>query len=123
MFKNHLVLETDMVRIPGLFRRWELPQVLTNQLAFRIEDAGAHEDGTPLLAIYTAGDGHPEGSASWRLGFWRREEMAVDEPESASGVPGEYAQPRKHPQRVAEGDLTGIASDDRGRETHRMGGE
>lgn len=34
-----------------------------------------------------------------------------------------YAQPRKHPQQVVEGDLTGIASDYRGRETHRMGGE
>jgi len=56
MFKNRPVLEAEMVKIPGLFRRWELPQVLTNHLAFRIEDAGAHEDGTPLLAIYTAGD-------------------------------------------------------------------
>lgn len=67
MNENPPVLETEMVRIPGLYRRWELPQVLTNHLAFRIEDAGTHEDGTPLLAIYAAGDGHSEaglGNAS-----------------------------------------------------------
>lgn len=60
MFKNHLVLETEMVRIPGLFRRWELPEVLKNHHAFRIEDAGAHQDGAPLLAIYVASDSYPQ---------------------------------------------------------------
>lgn len=63
-----------MVRIPGLYRRWELPQVLTNHLAFRIEDAGAHEDGTPLLAVYAAGDGHPEtGVGNVSVGASRRD--------------------------------------------------
>jgi hypothetical protein len=50
---------TEMVRVPGLYRRWELPDVLNSHHAFRIEDAGAHQDGTPLLAIYAAlDDGH-----------------------------------------------------------------
>ena len=43
----------DLKRIPGLFRRWELPEILKNQGAYRIENAGAHQDGTPLVAIYT----------------------------------------------------------------------
>lgn len=42
----------DLKRIPGLFRRWELPEILKNQGAYRIENAGAHQDGTPLVAIY-----------------------------------------------------------------------
>jgi hypothetical protein len=49
-----------MVRVPGLYRRWELPEVLNNRHAFRIEDAGAHADGTPLLAIYAALDEGPQ---------------------------------------------------------------
>ena len=49
--------DSDMVRIPGLYRHWELPQILRMHEAFRIEDAGAHEDGTPLLAVFFSGDG------------------------------------------------------------------
>ena len=71
MQENHPVPATEMVRIPGLYRRWELPEVLKNHHAFRIEDAGAHQDGTPLLAIYaacesdfrTAADDVPDGGA------------------------------------------------------------
>ena len=57
MQETHPVPDTEMVRIPGLYRRWELPEVLKNHHAFRIEDAGAHQDGTPLLAIYAGADG------------------------------------------------------------------
>lgn len=39
-------------RIPGLYRRWELPEILGTQRAYRIENAGAHQDGTPLVAVY-----------------------------------------------------------------------
>jgi hypothetical protein len=46
-------LTTELVRVPGLYRSWELPQVLRLHEAFQIEGAGAHEDGTPLLAIYS----------------------------------------------------------------------
>lgn len=56
MQERHPVPAAEMVRLPGLFRRWELPEVLQSHQAYRIEDAGAHEDGTPLLAVY-AGDG------------------------------------------------------------------
>jgi hypothetical protein len=56
MQENDPVPATEMVRIPGLYRRWELPEILKNHHAFRIEDAGAHQDGTPLVAIYAAAD-------------------------------------------------------------------
>ncbi|PPB82716.1 hypothetical protein LV82_00656 [Albidovulum inexpectatum] len=45
-------LTGELVRIPGLFRRWELPEVLKSHRTYRIEKAGAHQDGTPLVAIY-----------------------------------------------------------------------
>jgi len=60
MQESHPVPATEMVRIPGLYRRWELPEVLKNHHAFRIEDAGAHQDGAPLLAIYVARDSYPQ---------------------------------------------------------------
>lgn len=56
MQERHPIPASEMVRIPGLYRRWELPEVLKNHHAFRIEDAGAHQDGTPLLAVYAACD-------------------------------------------------------------------
>lgn len=60
MQENDPVPATEMIRIPGLYRRWELPEVLKNHHAFRIEDAGAHQDGTPLVAIYAASDSDPQ---------------------------------------------------------------
>ena len=42
----------DLFRLPGLFRRWELPQVLEAGTDYRIEDAGTAGDGTPLLSVY-----------------------------------------------------------------------
>ena len=39
-------------RVPGLFRRWELAEVLEAERRYHIEDAGTHSDGTPLLAVY-----------------------------------------------------------------------
>lgn len=63
MQENDPVPATDMVRIPGLYRRWELPEILKNHHAFRIEDAGSHQDGTPLVAIYAANDSDPQVAA------------------------------------------------------------
>lgn len=60
MQEHHPVPAAEMVRIPGLYRRWELPEVLKNHHAFHIEDAGVHQDGTPLLAIYAASEGDPQ---------------------------------------------------------------
>lgn len=43
----------DLARMPGLYRRWEFSDVLETRRTYRLEDAGAHADGTPLVAIYT----------------------------------------------------------------------
>jgi RNA polymerase sigma-70 factor (ECF subfamily) len=43
----------DLARVPGLYRRWEFSDVLETRRTYRLEDAGAHADGTPLVAIYT----------------------------------------------------------------------
>ena len=42
----------DFVRVPGLFRRWELEQVLVPGTDFHLEEAGSASDGTPLFALY-----------------------------------------------------------------------
>lgn len=42
----------DLHRIPGLFRRWELADVLAPGHHYRIERAGAADDGTPLYALF-----------------------------------------------------------------------
>lgn len=39
-------------RIPGLFRPWELPSVLTPGVDYRIEPAGLTDDGCRLLAVF-----------------------------------------------------------------------
>lgn len=41
-------------RIPGLYRRWELPEIFKLQRRYHIEEAGTHADGTPLLAVYSS---------------------------------------------------------------------
>jgi hypothetical protein len=56
MIRKAVLLSADLTRIPGLYRRWELPEILKNQRAYRIENAGAHQDGTPLVAIYADAD-------------------------------------------------------------------
>jgi hypothetical protein len=43
---------TEFVRLPGLFRRWELEDVLEVGTDFHLEDAGETADGTQLLAVY-----------------------------------------------------------------------
>ncbi len=43
----------ELIRIPGFYRPWELPQLLRLNEAFQIEDAGTHSDGSPLLAVYS----------------------------------------------------------------------
>lgn len=39
-------------RLPGLFRRWELPQVVEAGEDYRIEDAGETRDGVTLFAVW-----------------------------------------------------------------------
>lgn len=59
MIRKADLLSADLKRVPGLYRRWELPEILKNQRAYRIENAGAHQDGTPLVAVY-ADTGQPD---------------------------------------------------------------
>jgi hypothetical protein len=44
--------QCELRRLPGLFRRWELAQLLEAGEDYRIEDAGSAEDGTTLYAVY-----------------------------------------------------------------------
>ena len=44
--------DEDFVRLPGLFRRWELNDVVEPGADFHLEDAGEAADGTQLIAIY-----------------------------------------------------------------------
>jgi hypothetical protein len=39
-------------RLPGLYRRWELAEVLEQHGNCQVEDAGTHADGTPLVAVF-----------------------------------------------------------------------
>jgi hypothetical protein len=45
-------MPTDFLRIPGLFRRWEIEQVLEPGADFHLEEAGNASDGTPLYAVF-----------------------------------------------------------------------
>ena len=42
----------EFVRLPGLFRRWELEHVVSPGIDFHLEEAGTASDGTPLFALY-----------------------------------------------------------------------
>ena len=44
--------DEEFLRLPGLFRRWELHEVVEAGPDFHFEEAGATDDGTPLFAIY-----------------------------------------------------------------------
>jgi len=52
----------DFVRLPGLFRRWELEQVLDPGADFHLEEAGESSDGTPLVAVYRRERSTPNNS-------------------------------------------------------------
>ena len=42
----------DLERLPGLFRAWDLSQIILPGKTWFIEDAGLTPDGTALFAIY-----------------------------------------------------------------------
>ena len=44
--------ETEYVRVPGLYRRWEIEQVIDEGFEFRVERHGSDADGTALFAVY-----------------------------------------------------------------------
>lgn len=40
------------VRVPGLFRSWEIEQAVEPGADLHVEAAGEAEDGTPLFAVF-----------------------------------------------------------------------
>jgi hypothetical protein len=42
----------DFMRLPGLYRRWEIDRVIEPGMDFHLEEAGTASDGTPLFAVY-----------------------------------------------------------------------
>lgn len=42
----------DLRRVPGLFRRWELVELLEPGVGYRLEDAGETDCGMKLFALY-----------------------------------------------------------------------
>lgn len=44
--------DEDFIRLPGLFRRWELNDVVGLGADFHLEDAGETDGGTQLVAVY-----------------------------------------------------------------------
>lgn len=51
--------QNEHQRLPGLFRRWELAQLLEPGRDYRLEDAGSTTDGSPLFAVYERASGAP----------------------------------------------------------------
>jgi hypothetical protein len=51
--------DDDFVRLPGLFRRWEIEQVVDPDAEFHIEGAGTAFDGTDLFAVYRRDKAQP----------------------------------------------------------------
>ena len=56
--------DDDFVRLPGLFRRWELEQVVEPGTDFHLEEAGNASDGTPLFAVYRRERSNPNRSTT-----------------------------------------------------------
>jgi hypothetical protein len=42
----------EFIRLPGLYRRWELERVIVPGRDFHMEEAGEAGDGTALFAVY-----------------------------------------------------------------------
>ena len=56
--------DEDFVRLPGLFRRWELTDVIELGADFHLEDAGESADGTQLIAVYRRERRGPQSDSS-----------------------------------------------------------
>ena len=53
----------DFRRLPGLFRRWELIEILRPGVHYHLEHAGSMQDGTPLLAVFVCDPATSEHAA------------------------------------------------------------
>ena len=56
--------DEDFIRLPGLFRRWELNDVVELGADFHLEDAGEAADGTQLIAVYRRERRSPRNDSS-----------------------------------------------------------
>lgn len=56
--------DDGFARLPGLFRRWEIEQVVDPGTDFHLEEAGDASDGTPLFAVYRRDRNHPNRSTT-----------------------------------------------------------
>ena len=56
--------DEDFIRLPGLFRRWELNDVVEVGADFHLEDAGDAADGTQLIAVYRRERRQPQTQSS-----------------------------------------------------------
>jgi hypothetical protein len=48
----HALNDDQPERLPGLYRTWDLAQVLDAESSYRIEAAGQTREGAPLFAVY-----------------------------------------------------------------------
>lgn len=67
MDEIHPVPDQVLRRLPGLFRRWELAQVIEAGKDYHVEDAGSACDGTSLYAVYVSAPVAPEGDVEATL--------------------------------------------------------
>eukprot|EP01035_Chromulina_nebulosa_P014731 gene14731-biopygen12551 len=93
---------TDLKRIPGLYRRWELTEVFEAHRNYQIEDAGTHADGTPLLAIFVS---DPPDDIT-RL---RKSHYALDELPETVSFPKHPSEPAREPLPVMQATVDDIA--------------
>ena len=56
--------DEDFIRLPGVFRRWELNDVVELGADFHLEDAGEAADGTQLIAVYRRERRSPRNDSS-----------------------------------------------------------
>ena len=67
MDEIHPVPDHVLRRLPGLFRRWELAQVIEAGKDYHVEDAGSACDGTALYAVYVSAPVASEPEVGARL--------------------------------------------------------
>jgi hypothetical protein len=52
-------------RLPGLYRRWELIEILRPGVQYHLEHAGSMQDGTPLIAVFMCDPANSEHAAGF----------------------------------------------------------
>lgn len=57
--RRALYSTTNFVRVPGLFRPWEVEDLLAAGGDLQIEPGGTTDDGTPVYVVFRREDGQP----------------------------------------------------------------